>query len=119
MTYTVEISDVADAEIQATFLRLAAHDPEFAGRWLEGLLRAIQTLEVFPLRYARAPESDTLRQEIRGMLYQSGRMTYRVLFSIVDAAGNGAPESVRVLRVLHGAQRPLGSQDEENSEESS
>ena len=37
MTYAVETSDVADAEIQAVFLRLSGRDPEFAGRWLEGL----------------------------------------------------------------------------------
>ena len=44
MTFAVETSDVADAEMQAAFLRLAARDPEFAGRWMEGLLRAVEGL---------------------------------------------------------------------------
>ena len=36
MRYSVEITDVADAEIQEAFLWLNARNPNFAGRWLEG-----------------------------------------------------------------------------------
>jgi hypothetical protein len=44
--------------IEGAFLRWSARNPEFAGRWLEGLLRAIAALDRFPTRHPHARESD-------------------------------------------------------------
>jgi plasmid stabilization system protein ParE len=109
----VETSDVAGADIEAAFLRLSRQDPEFAGRWLEGLNRMIAALDTFPTRHARVSESDTCGREVRRMLYRNGRTVYRVFFTLLDADGDGDPDTVRVLRVRHGAQRPLGQPDAE------
>ena len=108
MNYTVETTEVADAEIEAAFLRLAARDPEFAGRWLEGLLRAIAGLAVFPNRHALAPERHLIRRDVRRLLYRNGRTVYRVLFFLTDADGDGEAETVRILHVRHGAQASMG-----------
>jgi plasmid stabilization system protein ParE len=117
VTFRVETTDVADAEIQAAFLRLSAWNPEFAGRWLEGLLRAIDTLDTFPTRHERAPESDVLGREVRRLLYRNGRVVYRVLFFLVDADGDGETDTVRVLHVRHGAQQPLGQTEQSEDAE--
>ena len=87
MKFAVENTDVAEAEIQAAFLRLSARDPEFAGRWLEGLLRAIASLDTFPTRFAIV-EHDSSGRDVRRLLYRSGRMAYRVLYFMVDADGD-------------------------------
>jgi plasmid stabilization system protein ParE len=112
MTYSVEIADVADAEIEAAFLRLAGKNPAFAGRWLEGLLRAIGGLDTFPRSHAVTPESAALGREVRRMLYRNGQVTYRVLFCLVDADEDGIEETVRVLHIRHGAQRLLGEPED-------
>lgn len=116
MTFRVEITDVADAEIQAAFLRLNGWNPVFAGRWLEGLLRAIDKLDTFPRSHVVVPESDALGREVRRMLYKNGQATYVVFFSLMDADGDGDEDTVRVLHVRHGAQRPLGTTESENQD---
>lgn len=115
MSFIVETSDVADAEIDAAYLRLSAWNPEFAGRWLEGIYRTLETLSEFPTRHARVSESEILGREVRRMLYRNGRTVYRILFTLIDADGDGEADTVRVLRVRHGAQQSLGkpTEDEE------
>ncbi len=93
--------------------RLSARNPEFAGRWLDGVYRIIGTLDVSPLRHPRADESDILGRETRRMLYRNGQTVYRILFTLLDADGNGEDDTVRVLRVLYGAQRPLGQPEDD------
>lgn len=112
MNFTVETSDVAEAEIDAAYFRLSARNPEFAGRWLEGVYRIIETPSVFPTRHARVAESDVLGREVRRILYRNGRTVYRILSTLID--GDGEADTVRVLRVRHGAQQPLGQQSDED-----
>jgi len=112
VNFIVETTDVADAEIEAAFLRLSSRNPEFAGRWLEGLLRAIASLETFPNRHARAPESKVLGRDVRRMIYRNGRVVYRVLFFLVDV--DGEADTVRILHIRHGAQQRIGEADSED-----
>ena len=114
MNFHVQITDVADAEIQAAFLRLNGLNPKFAGRWLEGLLRAIDELNTFPRSHAVVSESDLLGREVRRMLYRNGQTIYRVLFCLIDFDDDGEEDTVRILHVRHGAQRPLGTDEEES-----
>ena len=114
MSFAVETSDVAQAEIEAAFLSLFMRNPKFAERWLEGLNRVIAGLDTFPGRHARVDKGGLQGQKIRGALYRNGRTVYRILFMLLDADGDGEDDTVRVLRVLHGAQRPLGQPSDED-----
>ena len=108
MSFAVETSDVADGEIEAAYLRISARNPEFAGRWLEGLLRALEKLDQFPFSHPRVEESEIFGREVRRMLYRNGQITYRILFTVVDADGDGELDTIRVLHIRHGALRPFG-----------
>lgn len=113
MSFTVETSEVAEAEIDAIFLYLNARNPEFAGRWLIGLNRSLAELSVFPGRHPRV-ENDTLRgREVRKALYRNGRTVYQILFSLVNEDANGEPDTVRVLHVQNGSRRPLGQPEDD------
>ena len=100
MKYRVEISPKALAEVEAAHRWLSARSPEAAERWQAALLKAIDTLEKLPERCPRAPESGFLNAEIRQLLHGKQRGVYRILFEIRG-------ETVRVLRVRHGARRFL------------
>lgn len=115
MTFQVEVTETADAEIEAAFLRLNELNPDYAGRWLEGLLRAIEGLAEFPRIHPVAPESEILRTEVRRMLYGKKRSAYRVLFTFIDADGDGAEDTVRVLFVRHSARRPIWHAEDEGA----
>lgn len=117
MNYTVETSDVADAEIDAAYLRLSARNHVFAGRWLEGLYRIIATLDFLPTRHSQVSESAILGREVRRTLYKNGQIVYRILFTLLDTDGDSENDTVRVLRVRHGAQQPLGEQGSESEPE--
>jgi plasmid stabilization system protein ParE len=103
MTYGVEVTDVADMETQEIFLWMVGHSPENAGRWINGLDQAIDSLSTFPTRCPLAPENDTFVEEVRQHLY--GR--YRILFTLLDVDDDGVPDTVRILHVRHGARRYL------------
>ena len=113
MSFTVETSDVAEAEIEAVFLSLFLRDTEFAAQWLEGINRVIATLDTFPGRHSRVDEGAVLGRETRRIIYRNGQTVYRILFTLLDADGDGEDDTVRVLRVLYGAQRPLGQPEDE------
>ena len=113
MSFIVEISDTADAEIDKAYFRLSARNLNFASRWLDGVYRKIATLNEFPSSHPYAPESHVLRRDTRRMIYRNGQTVYRILFTLIDAVGDGEDDTVRVLRVLHGAQRPLGQPEDE------
>jgi len=99
INFIVETSDVAQAETEAAYLRLLAYDPAFADRWLEGLTRAITSLETFPRRHERVSVEGVAGREARCMLYRNGRTVYRIIFTLVDADDDGDEETVRVLQV--------------------
>lgn len=103
MKFQIEFTDVAEMEAQDTLLWLLGRSPDFAGRWQAGLEKAIQSLEVFPTRCARAPESDSFDVDVRQLIYSG----YRILFTCLDADGDGADDTIRILHVRHGSRRPL------------
>lgn len=68
--YAVIISDQADMEARSAYQWLQENvASEYAGRWLEGLTRAIEGLAVMPRRHAVARENDRHDVEVRRMLY--------------------------------------------------
>jgi len=114
VNFQVETPDTANAEIQAAYLRLMGWKPEFAERWLEGLLRQIETLEISPRMHPVVDESEVIGREVRRILYRNGSAAYRILFSLFDFDDDGEEDTVRVLHVRHGARQPFGQAAEEN-----
>lgn len=80
MNYEVLLSEPAEAEADAAFLRVLRYSPDFAGEWYDGFLKAIDSLSVFPGRCPVAPENDDFPgREVRQYLYRKGRVVYRIL----------------------------------------
>ncbi len=96
MKYRVEIMPPALRELDDAFGWIARHSPARAERWQARAMRAIQSLTDFPRRCPLAPENDDFGGEVRQLLYGE----YRILFDIEG-------DTVRILHVRHGAQRPL------------
>lgn len=93
----VEITALADANLEEVYLRIRKDSPGRAAEWRKGLVNAAQTLERFPERCPLAPESGP-ELEIRQLVYGA----YRVLFTV-------AKDTVYVLHIRHGARQPLRS----------
>ena len=91
----VEITALADANLEEIYLRIRKDSPARAAQWRKGLLKAAQTLDRFPERCPLAPESGP-ELEIRQLVYG----VYRVLFTV-------AKGTVYVLHIRHGARQPL------------
>lgn len=98
----VEITALADADLETIYRRIHTDSPARAAAWRRGLLEAAQALEQFPQRCPHAPESGA-ELDIRHLIY--GR--YRVLFTITL-------DTVYILHIRHGARQRL--QPEANEE---
>ena len=110
MNYRIEISSVAEAEADTTFLKMSqVISPDKARRWYEGLLQAIESLSAMPKRCPLARENKYFSQEIRQILYGRGRNSYRILFTIVEGKD---VSTVRILHIRHAAQQTLGESQE-------
>ena len=103
MSYIVEFTDVADMEVQEILVWMIGVSPEKAGKWQDGLEKAVDSLSEFPRRCPLAPENSAFHVEVRQLLYEK----YRILYILVDADGDGEDDTVRILHVRHGARKPL------------
>ena len=101
----VEITNLAEEDLDAIYRRIRDDSPTNAVRWREGLIDALHTLENFPRRCAIALESGP-ELEVRQLLY--GR--YRVLFTIDGG-------TVYVLHIRHGARQPLAPESSRRTSE--
>ncbi len=107
MKYHIQISSVAEAELDQAFLQLSQiTSPEKASRWYVGLLELIESLSQMPKRCSLARENDYFSQEIRQILYGRGRNLYRIIFTILEEQDF---PTVRVLHIRHAAQQTLGT----------
>jgi len=100
MTFPVEITPIAEAQIEQVYRWYREYNPEFADRWFRGLMNAIATLQEKPQRCALAVEHEIFSEEVRQLLYGKSKNIYRVLFTIRDT-------TVHVLFVRHTAQALL------------
>jgi plasmid stabilization system protein ParE len=100
MAYQVIIEAPAQEDIKAALEWMAQSSGRQATLWYDDLMEAIERLENFPRRCARAPENKYVKEEIRQLLFEK----YRILFTIRD-------EYVHVLHVRHQAQRQLASDE--------
>jgi plasmid stabilization system protein ParE len=107
MRFQVEITPIAEAQIEQAYCWYRDRNPEFADRWFRRLMNAISTLQEKPQRCALAVEHKIFPEEIRQLLYGKSQNIYRVLFAIRDT-------KVYILYVRHSAQAPLTAEDLEN-----
>lgn len=107
MTCVVQVTDVAEAELEAAFLWMIERSPERAATWYDGLLTAIESLREMPERWPIVREGTQSRSEIRQLLYGNRRSAYRILFNIIRSEQSNEATTVRVLHVRHAATESL------------
>ena len=100
MAFQVDITEpaLADAEDYVRFIREVRKQPEAAGRWFRGLVRAIYSLEKRPERCPVIPEVEDFSFEMRHLIYFSHRIIFRV---------ERDRNRVVVFRVYHGSRHLL------------
>jgi plasmid stabilization system protein ParE len=104
MTFQVEITPIAEVQIEQAYQWYRERNPEFADRWFRSLMNAIATLQEKPQRCTLAVEHEIFPEEVRQLRHGKAKNIYRVLFTI---RGN----AVYVLYVRHSAQAPLTIED--------
>lgn len=104
--YQVIIQPEAEEGIKQAYFWVSNYSPRQARNWLEGLHRAILSLEQMPLRCSLAFENNFFESEIRQLVYGKGRNAYRILFTVTE-------KTTQILFVRHSAQRPLLPEDKE------
>lgn len=107
MTFQVEITPIAEKQIEQAYRWYRERNPEFADTWFRGLMNAIATLQDKPQRCALAVEHEIFPEEVHQLLYGKSKNIYRVMFTIRD-------NIVSVLYVRHAAQAPMTVDDLED-----
>jgi plasmid stabilization system protein ParE len=108
--FRVILQPEAAEGMESAYRWIEAHSPHRARKWINGLMQAIASLEVFPSRCAFAPENEFFEEEIRQCLYGERQGIYRILFTIRE-------NTVHILHIRHGAQewvRPDLAEQESN-----
>ena len=111
MAYQLIVQPQAEADIIEAFHFLSARSPEAAGRWYREVRAAMHSLAEMPARCPLAPEAamlglENLGLELRQLLYGKRPGIYRIVFRIVEDAGE-----VHILTVRDGARKPLTDED--------
>ena len=104
--YQIVIQPIAEQGIKEAYYWVSNYSPRQARSWLEGLHKAIFSLEQMPSRCSLAFENNFFEAEIRQLIYGKGRNAYRILFTVTD-------KTVQILFVRHSAQQPLLPEDDE------
>lgn len=78
MKYKVVVTREAKLGIRESFLYIRRKSPLNAGRWLQGLYQAIDSLDRFPAGYALAREGDYFGETLRQLVYKSHRIIFRI-----------------------------------------
>jgi len=98
MPYLVRLADRALRDMEAIYEFIEADTSEKAFAWFHDLAETIYSLERFPERGARVPESKNLRQ----LLFGKKPNTYRIIFAL-----DKRNRVVNVLHIRHGARAAL------------
>ncbi|NJM77846.1 MAG: type II toxin-antitoxin system RelE/ParE family toxin [Acaryochloridaceae cyanobacterium RU_4_10] len=100
MTFQVELTPIAEAQIEAAYRWYRERNPEFTDRWFRSLMNAIAKLQEKPRRCPLVIEHKIFPEEVHQLLHGKSKNLYRVLFAIRDT-------TVFVLYVRHHAQAPM------------
>lgn len=102
-THRIYISDNVQKSLkkQADYIAFEQQNPVIAEKWLDGLVKAIESLSTIPNRCPIAPENSYIynnsKSVIRHFIYKK---SFRIIFTVVK-------NEVRILSVKHGAQLPF------------
>ena len=92
----------AHADLDEYADRIREESAKAARSWLTGAWKKIFPLSENPRRFAIIDEAEVIGAEVRDVVHFSHRIIYRVKES---------ERVVEILRVYHGARRPLASED--------
>ena len=109
MTYQIEISPTAIADIEGIFLWMKDYSVDRAYQWVRGCYEILLTLEKFPNRCPLAIESQYLDCPVRQLLYKK---QYRILFTVQTVADATSQGVVQIHRILRAAQARLQTRSE-------
>ena len=73
MSYRIQPSAQAEADIAHIFDWLSKRSPDGASRWYEAFWDATEQLKKHPLSCALAPEAEEFNEELRHMLFGTRR----------------------------------------------
>jgi plasmid stabilization system protein ParE len=104
MTFEVQLSPQALADVEAAYLWMRERSETGAARWYNRLMDSIDSLAELPERYGLAREAARVGTELRQMLVGKRAGTIRVLYTC-------AGRTVRVHRVRRAAQQDLRISD--------
>lgn len=86
---------------QVDYIVTEQHAPSIASEWVDGIVKAIESLAEFPDRCSTAPENFYIKKDpkavIRHFIY---KRTFRIIFMVVK-------NEVRILSVKHSARLPF------------
>lgn len=102
MAFQVELSQQAEADIAEAADYIAADSPDNARKWVDALLVQLETLREMPQRHDLIPEAKLLLRHLRSIQHYSHRIIYEV---------NEDNLRVSIVRVYHGARKPLRRKD--------
>jgi plasmid stabilization system protein ParE len=103
MPYLVRLAGRALRDMEAIYEFIEADTSEKAFTWFNELAETIYSLERFPERGTRVPESKNLRQLLFGKMPN----IYRIIFAI-----DKHNHVVNVLHIRHGARAALPTEKE-------
>lgn len=108
MTYRVQLTERARADLDRLLRSLAMRSPAGAARLADGFEAALGRLEASPLSCGIAYEDRFSEEEIRHLLIRiQKRRTYRALFVIRDT-------DVLILAIRAPGERPIAPMDLED-----
>lgn len=107
MTFLVEITPIAEAQIEQAYQWYRQQNPEFADQWFRSLMNTIATLQEKPHRCSLAIEHEIFPKKVRQLLHGKAKNIYRILFTIRGT-------TVYILYIRHSSQAPLTTEDIQN-----
>ncbi|NET07841.1 MAG: type II toxin-antitoxin system RelE/ParE family toxin [Merismopedia sp. SIO2A8] len=93
MKYHVKILPGALNDAKELYRWIQKDSASNADKWFNGIIEAINSLEMLPMRVPIAPESKLMSLEIRHLIYKKN---YRILFTVDD-------DTVRIYHIRHTA----------------
>ncbi len=111
--YEVTLTDVAEAEQEASYLWLAGNlSPAAAARWQKDLGRALGTLAWSPRAGVLAPDNDAYHVEVHQYAFGRSQSRWRILYHVIDedrivrvlhirSVGRGGQRETRMIRPFH------------------
>ena len=114
MPHTVVLAESFEADVSRLFDWLFGFNSVAAFRFRDAVETAVLSLSEAPTAYSIASDYERQAPVVRRKLFKSGVTTYRLLFAVYEAGEiePQSPPTVRCLRVLHGAARPLNQENE-------